>query len=93
MLNRLVDSWQSLTMSLAATSKHIKVLERVGLVEQTIAGRRHVCRLVALPLAPAADWLHFYERHWGSGREVRARGLGTALHRPASPRAKGNVQV
>jgi len=53
-----------LSMTLAATSKHIKVLERVGLVEQTVVGRQHVCRLVALPLAPAADWLHFYEGHW-----------------------------
>jgi DNA-binding transcriptional ArsR family regulator len=55
---------EPLTMSLAAASKHIKVLERVGLVEQTVAGRRHVCRLVALPLAPAANWLRFYERFW-----------------------------
>lgn len=55
---------EPLTMSLAAASKHIKVLERVGLVEQAVAGRHHLCRLVALPLAPAADWLRFYERHW-----------------------------
>jgi DNA-binding transcriptional ArsR family regulator len=55
---------EPLSMSLAAASKHIKVLERVGLVEYTVAGRRHVCRLVALPLAPAADWLRFYQRHW-----------------------------
>jgi hypothetical protein len=51
-------------MTLAAASKHIKVLERVGLVRQTIAGRQHVCHLEALPLAPASAWLHFYERHW-----------------------------
>jgi DNA-binding transcriptional ArsR family regulator len=55
---------QPLTMTLAATSKHIKVLERVGLVQQTIDGRRHVCRLVAMPLAPASHWLQFYEGHW-----------------------------
>jgi DNA-binding transcriptional ArsR family regulator len=55
---------EPLTMSLAAASKHIKVLERVGLVAQSIEGRQHVCRLVALPLAPAADWLRFYQRFW-----------------------------
>jgi DNA-binding transcriptional ArsR family regulator len=55
---------QPLAMSLAAASKHIKVLERVGLVVQSVEGRRHVCRLVALPLAPASAWLRFYERHW-----------------------------
>lgn len=53
-----------LTMSLAAASKHVKVLERVGLVRQSIVGRRHVCRLEATPLAPASAWLRFYERHW-----------------------------
>ena len=53
-----------LTMTLAAASKHIKVLERVGLVQQSIDGRQHVCRLVARPLAPAAAWIAFYERHW-----------------------------
>jgi DNA-binding transcriptional ArsR family regulator len=53
-----------LTMSLAATSKHIKVLERAGLVEQTVAGRRHLCHLVALPLVPAVDWLRSYEHFW-----------------------------
>jgi DNA-binding transcriptional ArsR family regulator len=55
---------EPLTMTLAAASKHIKVLERVGLVQQSIAGRQHVCRLVALPLAHATNWLRFYERHW-----------------------------
>jgi DNA-binding transcriptional ArsR family regulator len=55
---------QPLAMSLAAASKHIKVLERVGLVARSVEGRRHVCRLVALPLAPATGWLRFYERHW-----------------------------
>jgi DNA-binding transcriptional ArsR family regulator len=63
-LNRLAEHPLSvgelaepLTMSLAATSKHIKVLERAGLVEQTVAGRRHLCHLVALLLVPAAEWL------------------------------------
>jgi DNA-binding transcriptional ArsR family regulator len=55
---------EPLSMTLAAASKHIKVLERVGLVRQTVAGRRHVCRLEAQPLASASDWLRFYERHW-----------------------------
>jgi len=57
----------------------------VGLVEQTVEGRRHVCRLVALPLAPAAAWLAFYERYWSDrldalGELFRA---DPALHHPA----------
>jgi len=55
---------EPLTMSLAAASKHIKVLERVGLVRQTVAGRNHVCRLEPIPLAAASTWLGLYERHW-----------------------------
>jgi DNA-binding transcriptional ArsR family regulator len=52
------------TISLAAASKHIKVLERARLVQRTVDGRRHVCRLDAAPLASASQWLHFYERYW-----------------------------
>jgi DNA-binding transcriptional ArsR family regulator len=55
---------QPLTMSLAAASKHIKVLERVGLVRQTVAGRKHLCRLEPVPLASASAWLAFYQHHW-----------------------------
>jgi DNA-binding transcriptional ArsR family regulator len=51
-------------MSLAAASKHIKVLERAGLVRRTVDGRRHVCRLDPGPLASASEWLRFYERYW-----------------------------
>lgn len=55
---------EPLTMSLAAASKHIKVLERAGLVRRTVDGRRHVCRLEPVPLASASAWLGFYQRHW-----------------------------
>ena len=55
---------EPLTMSLAAASKHVKVLERAGLVRRTVHGRRHVCRLEPGPLATASEWLHFYESFW-----------------------------
>jgi DNA-binding transcriptional ArsR family regulator len=51
-------------ISLAAASKHVKVLERAGLVHRTVHGRRHVCRLEPRPLAAATDHLRFYERFW-----------------------------
>ena len=51
-------------MSLAAASKHVKVLERAGLVRRVIQGRTHVCRLDPAPLAAAAAWLRFYEQFW-----------------------------
>ena len=51
-------------MSLAAVSKHLKVLERAGLVERRVHGRTTVCRLRAEPLAGIRDWVDDYERFW-----------------------------
>jgi DNA-binding transcriptional ArsR family regulator len=51
-------------MSLAAASKHIKALERAGLVRRTVQGRTHFCRLDAAALASAHRWLGFYQRFW-----------------------------
>jgi DNA-binding transcriptional ArsR family regulator len=52
------------SMSLAAASKHVKTLERAGLVRRTVQGRTHICRLDPEPLADAHEWLRFYERFW-----------------------------
>ena len=51
-------------MSLAAASKHIRVLEGAGLIRREVLGRTHVCRLDPGPLASAHEWLGFYERFW-----------------------------
>lgn len=72
---------EPLAMSLAAASKHIKVLERVGLVRQTVEGRRHVCSLEPDPLASASAWLRFYERHWTE----RLDALETLLDETSQP--------
>jgi DNA-binding transcriptional ArsR family regulator len=57
---------QPFAMSLAAASKHIKVLEGAGLIRREVRGRTHVCRLEPGPLASAHEWLGFYERFWSS---------------------------
>lgn len=51
-------------MSLAAASKHIKVLEGAGLIRREVRGRTHWCQLAPGPLASAHEWLSFYERFW-----------------------------
>jgi DNA-binding transcriptional ArsR family regulator len=51
-------------MSLAAVSKHVRVLEQAGLVERRIEGRAHYCRLQPEPLAAAEQWISFYEGFW-----------------------------
>jgi DNA-binding transcriptional ArsR family regulator len=53
-------------ISLAAASKHIKVLENAGLIRREVRGRTHLCRLDPGPLASAHEWLSFYERFWTS---------------------------
>ena len=57
-------------MSLAAASKHVKALERAGLVRRTIRGRTHLCRLEARPLEGAHEWIGFYEQFWNSRLDV-----------------------
>jgi DNA-binding transcriptional ArsR family regulator len=61
---------QPFAMSLAAASKHIKVLEGAGLIRREVKGRTHVCRLEPGPLASAHEWLGFYERFWNSRLDV-----------------------
>ncbi|MBJ7439248.1 MAG: winged helix-turn-helix transcriptional regulator [Sphingopyxis sp.] len=51
-------------MSLAAASKHIKVLEAAGLIRRDVRGRTHVCSLEAAPMMSADQWLGIYRRFW-----------------------------
>lgn len=64
-------------MSLAAASKHVKTLERAGLVQREVRGRVHVCRLHPQPLAVASDWLRQYEQFWSTSLDR----LEDLLHR------------
>lgn len=51
-------------MTFAGASKHIKALEKAGLVRRRVEGRTHLCRLEPKRLAQAHDWLGTYERYW-----------------------------
>ena len=64
---------EPLEMSLPAASKHLRVLENAGLVQRTVMGRRHVCRLAPGPLAGADEWLRFYERYWNDHLDALER--------------------
>lgn len=63
--HRIGDLAAPFEMSLAAASKHVRVLEGAGLVSRRVVGRTHLCRIEAGPLAAADEWLRFYERFWG----------------------------
>jgi DNA-binding transcriptional ArsR family regulator len=51
-------------MSLPAVSRHLKVLERAGLITQTREAQWRPCKLEVKPLREAADWVEQYRRFW-----------------------------
>ena len=51
-------------MSQPAISKHLKVLERAGLISRGRDGQRRPCRIEAEPLAEATGWLEEYRKFW-----------------------------
>ncbi len=69
-------------MSMPAISKHLKVLERAGLVQRSRAAQWRPCRLEAGPLKEVADWLAQYRQFWDESfdrmedylRELQAEG-------------------
>ena len=56
-------------MSQPAISKHIKVLERAGLVSRGRDAQRRPCRLEPAPLAEATGWLESYRKMWEANFE------------------------
>jgi DNA-binding transcriptional ArsR family regulator len=53
-------------ISQPAVSKHIKVLERCGLVRRTIVGREHHLRLAPRALRPATQWIDRQQAYWNA---------------------------
>ena len=58
------DLAEPFAMSLPAVSKHLQVLEKAGLIARGRDAQWRPARLVAGPLAPAADWIEGYRRFW-----------------------------
>jgi DNA-binding transcriptional ArsR family regulator len=78
-------------MSLAGAAKHVKTLERSGLLRRTVRGRTHICRLEPAALASANAWFRYYSRFWEQSLDA----LEAALReddaaRARSPRRKGS---
>ena len=61
---RITDVAEPFEMSLAAVSKHVRMLERGGLVRRVRQGREHTLTLDARPLRRVAQWTSHYERFW-----------------------------
>lgn len=81
-------------ISLNGVSKHVKVLERAGLVARTVRGREHRLRLNAEPLREASEWLEHYRTFWDTRLGAleaflleKERGAGPG--QPRGPREDG----
>jgi DNA-binding transcriptional ArsR family regulator len=61
---RVTDVASDFPISLNSISKHIRMLERAGLVRRAILGRDHVLSLNAGPLAEAQAWIERYRQFW-----------------------------
>ena len=89
-------------LSLPAISKHLKVLQRAGLIEQGRQAQRRPVRLKPERLRDVADWVNQYRRHWEASldrlddylRELQATDTPEladrkdSTDRPASPDAR-----
>jgi len=81
---------QPFEMSMPAISKHLKVLERAGLIARGREAQWRPCSLKAAPLKDAAEWLERYRRFWEESferlddylRELQAR------EKPRGPKHK-----
>jgi DNA-binding transcriptional ArsR family regulator len=60
-VKRLAEPFE---MSLPAISKHLKVLQRAGLIERGRRAQWRPCRLQAAPLQKVAKWVEHYRRFW-----------------------------
>ena len=87
-------------MSLAAVSKHLKVLEKAGLIARGRDAQWRPCRIEAAPLKEATDWLEHYRKFWEQSldrldaylRELQAKDATSPAPKPptgAGKSAKG----
>jgi len=60
----IVDLTQHFDMSQPAITKHVRVLERAGLVSRRKEGQRRPCHLEAERLAQLSDWIGSYRQYW-----------------------------
>ena len=75
-------------VSLNAISKHIKTLERAGLVKREVVGREHHCRLEPRPLRRATAWLEHHQAFWEARLDALKRHVAATQKR--DPRRGGH---
>jgi DNA-binding transcriptional ArsR family regulator len=76
------------SMSQPAISKHVKVLERSGLLMRRVVGRVHHCRLMPDRMRDATAWLRTQERFWNAALDNLGDFLVTRSNKTTSSRKK-----
>ena len=94
-LSRLASGEASVTelaqpfhMSLPAVSKHLRVLERAGLITRGREAQWRPARLRAGPLKGAADWIDQYRRHWDARFDRLEEYLADVQGKPTKKKRK-----
>src|SRR6266550_651125 len=82
---RVTDLARPHDMSLPAVSKHLRVLEKAGLLRRRRYGRVHEMRLDAKPLKQAAQWVEEYRKFWEGSLDRLAEYL-EKTNRPSEKR-------
>jgi DNA-binding transcriptional ArsR family regulator len=72
-------------ISLPAVSRHLKVLERAGLIARSRTAQWRPCRLAPEPLKEATEWLEEYRRFWDESLDNLADYLKELQSRDAPP--------
>ncbi len=88
-VNELVEPF---SMSQPAISKHLKMLERAGLITRRVDATRRPCRIEAAPLGEADAWLERFRKIW-EGNYTRLDNLLEELKAPEAnptPKTKGD---
>jgi len=80
------DLAKPFAMSQPAISKHLKVLERAGLIAREVQGRIHMCRLDARPLHAGAEWIAHYTRFWNERLDALQSALDAESAAPPADR-------
>ncbi|CAN5433861.1 metalloregulator ArsR/SmtB family transcription factor [soil metagenome] len=78
-------------MTLPAISRHLKVLERAGLIARTRDAQYRPCRLEAGPLRDIAGWIDHYRKYWEESFDRLDEYLLELQKKPRTPKRKGKA--
>ena len=81
-VNELAEPY---AMSTQAVSKHLKVLERAGLISRSKEAQWRPCRLDAAPLDGASEWIDRYREIWRDKLDRLDAEIQKIQHRPTTP--------